>query len=43
MPEAAPLYPELRVREYLEFRARLKRVARAKRAAFVERRSSAPT
>ena len=30
MPEAAPLYPELRVREYLEFRARLKRVPRAK-------------
>lgn len=37
MPEAAPLYPELRVREYLEFRARLKRVPRAKRAACVER------
>jgi ABC-2 type transport system ATP-binding protein len=36
MPEAAPLYPELRVREYLEFRARLKRVPRAKRAASVE-------
>lgn len=28
MPEASPLYPELRVREYLTFRARLKRVAR---------------
>jgi len=37
MPEAAPLYPELRVREYLEFRARLKKVPRAKRAAGVER------
>jgi ABC-2 type transport system ATP-binding protein len=37
MPEAAPLYPELRVREYLEFRARLKCVARGKRAAFVDR------
>jgi ABC-2 type transport system ATP-binding protein len=37
MPEAAPLYPELRVREYLEFRARLKRVGRGKRAAFVDR------
>jgi ABC-2 type transport system ATP-binding protein len=36
MPEAAPLYPELRVREYLDFRARLKRVARAKRPAAVE-------
>jgi ABC-2 type transport system ATP-binding protein len=37
MPEAAPLYPELRVREYLEFRARLKRVPRAKRRQNVER------
>jgi ABC-2 type transport system ATP-binding protein len=37
MPEAAPLYPELRVREYLEFRARLKRVPRAKRGDSVER------
>ena len=37
MPEAAPLYPELRVREYLEFRARLKQVPRAKRAASVAR------
>ena len=31
MPEAAPLYPELRVREYLEFRAALKRVPRSER------------
>jgi ABC-2 type transport system ATP-binding protein len=37
MPEASPLYPELRVREYLEFRARLKRVARAKRQGAVQR------
>lgn len=37
MPEAAPLYPELRVREYLEFRARLKRVPRAKRRQQVAR------
>jgi ABC-2 type transport system ATP-binding protein len=37
MPEAAPLYPELRVREYLEFRARLKQVPRAKRQAAVAR------
>jgi ABC-2 type transport system ATP-binding protein len=37
MPEAAPLYTELRVREYLEFRARLKKVPRSKRAASVER------
>ena len=37
MPESAPLYPELKVREYLEFRARLKRVPRARRKASVER------
>jgi ABC-2 type transport system ATP-binding protein len=37
MPESAPLYPELRVREYLEFRARLKRVPRAKRASSIAR------
>jgi ABC-2 type transport system ATP-binding protein len=36
MPEASPLYSELRVREYLEFRARLKRVPRAKRRRQVE-------
>ncbi|MET0795237.1 MAG: ABC transporter ATP-binding protein [Polyangiaceae bacterium] len=30
MPESAPLYPELRVSEYLQFRARLKEVPRAK-------------
>jgi ABC-2 type transport system ATP-binding protein len=37
MPEAAPLYPELRVREYLAFRAALKRVARHERKAAVGR------
>jgi ABC-2 type transport system ATP-binding protein len=37
MPEAAPLYPELRVREYLAFRAALKRVPRRERKAAVER------
>jgi ABC-2 type transport system ATP-binding protein len=37
MPEAAPLHPELRVREYLEFRAALKRVPRGKRKSAVER------
>jgi ABC-2 type transport system ATP-binding protein len=31
MPEAAPLHPELRVREYLDFRAALKRVPRRER------------
>src|SRR5690606_15251847 len=36
MPEAAPLYPELRVREYLLFRAALKRVPRRERARAVE-------
>ncbi|HKO47570.1 MAG TPA: ABC transporter ATP-binding protein [Polyangiaceae bacterium] len=30
MPESAPLYPELRVSEYLLFRARLKEVSRSK-------------
>jgi ABC-2 type transport system ATP-binding protein len=33
MPEASPLYPEMRVREYLEFRAALKGVPRATRRA----------
>jgi ABC-2 type transport system ATP-binding protein len=37
MPEAAPLYTELKVREYLEFRARLKRVPRARQRPSVER------
>jgi gliding motility-associated transport system ATP-binding protein len=37
MPEAAPLYPELRVREYLEFRAALKRVPRHERKSAVAR------
>jgi ABC-2 type transport system ATP-binding protein len=35
MPEAAPLYPEMRVREYLRFRAELKGVPRKKRASAV--------
>jgi ABC-2 type transport system ATP-binding protein len=37
MPEAAPLYPEMRVREYLAFRAALKKVPRKERKAAVER------
>jgi ABC-2 type transport system ATP-binding protein len=37
MPEAAPLYPELRVREYLEFRAALKQVPRRERKKAVDR------
>ncbi len=37
MPEASPLYPEMRVREYLGFRAQLKKVPRAKRADSVGR------
>lgn len=37
MPEAAPLYPEMRVEEYLTFRAAAKRVARAGRRAAVGR------
>lgn len=36
MPEAVPLYPEMRVVEYLTFRAELKRVARASRRAFID-------
>jgi ABC-2 type transport system ATP-binding protein len=35
MPEAVPLYPEMRVVEYLRFRAELKRVARGERRAAV--------
>lgn len=37
MPEAAPLYPEMRVSEYLRFRAAAKRVARGERKRAVER------
>ena len=37
MPEAAPLYPELRVREYLTFRAELKQVPRRERKSAVDR------
>ena len=37
MPEAAPLYPELRVREYLSFRAALKQVPRRERKIAVDR------
>jgi ABC-2 type transport system ATP-binding protein len=36
MPEAVPLYHEMRVAEYLSFRAELKRVARKDRAAYVD-------
>ncbi len=36
MPEAAPLYTEMRVAEYLTFRAELKGVPRGKRAPFVD-------
>ena len=36
MPEAVPLYPEMRVGEYLAFRAELKNVPRAKRRSFVD-------
>ncbi len=37
MPEHVPLYPELRVREHLSFRASIKRVARRARREEVER------
>lgn len=36
MPETCPLYPEMRVREYLDFRAELKRLPRKERARAVE-------
>jgi ABC-2 type transport system ATP-binding protein len=36
MPESVPLYPEMRVVEYLRFRAELKRVPRASRASWVD-------
>jgi ABC-2 type transport system ATP-binding protein len=37
MPESVPLYPELRVQEYLQFRAELKQVPRANRASAVQK------
>ncbi len=36
MPESVPLYPEMRVVEYLRFRAELKRVPRGKRAGCID-------
>ncbi len=36
MPESVPLYPEMRVVEYLRFRAELKRAPRGKRAGWVD-------
>jgi len=36
MPESVPLYPEMRVVEYLRFRAELKRVPRASRESWVD-------
>jgi ABC-2 type transport system ATP-binding protein len=36
MPETAPLYPEMRVVEFLRFRAELKRVARSRRGPWVD-------
>jgi ABC-2 type transport system ATP-binding protein len=36
MPEGVPLYPEMRVSEYLRFRAELKLVPRALRAGYVD-------
>jgi ABC-2 type transport system ATP-binding protein len=37
MPEASPLYPEMRVREYLRFRAAAKKVPRGERSSAVDR------
>jgi ABC-2 type transport system ATP-binding protein len=36
LPENVPLYPEMRVREYLQFRAKLKDVPRSKRQAAID-------
>jgi ABC-2 type transport system ATP-binding protein len=36
LPESVPLYPEMRVREYLNFRAKLKDVSRVRRRAAVD-------
>src|SRR4051794_36818198 len=36
LPESVPLYPEMRVDEYITFRAKLKRVPRRERASRVE-------
>lgn len=36
LPESVPLYPEMRVEEYLQFRAKLKGMARSERAKRVE-------
>jgi ABC-2 type transport system ATP-binding protein len=36
LPENVPLYPEMRVREFLTFRAKLKDVSRAKRNAVID-------
>ena len=37
LPESVPLYPEMRVREYLQFRGRLHGMDRANRAAAIDR------
>jgi ABC-2 type transport system ATP-binding protein len=43
LPETVPLYPEMRVVEYLHFRAELKRVPRASRRALVDEAMSRAT
>lgn len=37
MPESVPLYPEMRVSEYLDFRARLRDIPRARRRVEIDR------
>ncbi len=37
LPESTPLYPEMRVREYLQFRGKLRGLDRAERAAAIKR------
>jgi ABC-2 type transport system ATP-binding protein len=36
LPESVPLYPEMRIREYLQYRAKLKGVERARRTARID-------
>ncbi len=37
LPESTPLYPEMRVREYLQFRGKLRRMSRDERTAAIRR------
>ena len=41
LPEGVPLYPDMRVEEYLVYRARLRGVSRAQRAGLIDRATAA--